>query len=68
MKKLPLLVALAVGLLSGCTSANQLVRELAHDNATVDLHVKSVWGSVDFTRSNPAPPVIVTNAANIKTP
>ena len=39
--------------LSGCVSGSKLVRELAKDHATVSLHIRSPWGSVDFVRSNP---------------
>lgn len=50
------LALLTLPLLGGCVSP-KIVRELAKDNAHVDLHVRSPWVSLDFTRSNPPPAV-----------
>lgn len=40
-------------LLCGCVSGGALVRELAKDPATVSLRVTSVYGTIDYVRTNP---------------
>lgn len=50
--KLLLIACLAVAV-TGCTSLSKVVKELAKDDATLSLQVRTIYGSVDLKRANP---------------
>lgn len=39
--------------LTGCANQAKLIQALSKDNATVDLKVTTIYGSLDFHRSMP---------------
>jgi hypothetical protein len=53
MKKMLLLTILALPL-AGCqTRLSTVLKEMGKDNATVHVRVTSIYGVVEFTRTNP---------------